>query len=113
MRADLPDKKVSGVFYERLDPRRTFAERRYFPRPVVYWSHLPPRTQPSHLAKQWRGKPCFLFGTDEGKNRSRNDRHIRPSDQLQHAQRVLRLFIPPRVTRNHRDAEHLNLRRLQ
>ncbi len=70
---------------------------------------------PSHddLAVERFAKLRLLLCAHQRENRALGQRNVRVAGQLQHAQGMQRLFIAPGVAGDHRDAQHLNLRRLQ
>jgi hypothetical protein len=72
-----------------------------------------PCAEPDNLAVDRFAKLSFHLCAYERENCAHGERNIRVSGQLQHAQRMLRLFIAPRISGDHGDAEHFNLRRLQ
>ena len=128
MGANLPDQKMCRVFGDGLGMRLALeqwrsipgAERRCRCRRLDQSGHrrqraqfLAPGTQPGDFPDQRRHEAGLLLRPDQRKHSPERDRHVGTSDQLQHPQCVPRLVIPPRIAGHDRDAENIDLRRLQ
>ena len=118
----LADQEMRRILRNRGGMRFPLEERRGVPGPregsgsalpARQGELLAPRPEPGHTAHQRPRQAGFLFGSHQGKHRSQRNRHVAAADQFQHAQGVPRLIIAPGVSRDHGDAEHLDLRGLQ
>ena len=121
MRAHLTDEKVSRVFIEWLRGRQTLGHGWNFEGPVRLRFHSTgrrchkpsPCAQPRDFAVERCLHACLLLVADQRKNSATNDGNIGVPGQLQHAQRVQRLFVAPRIAGHHGDSEHLHVWRLK